>query len=84
MARRAGSIKTKSTPSLGLTSRQLAHVPDALKAKNRYEPATMQVSTWQMDMAIIAAFAQGLGVETPLFSTTAPAYDEAMAKGFGD
>jgi 3-hydroxyisobutyrate dehydrogenase-like beta-hydroxyacid dehydrogenase len=55
-----------------------------MMAENHYEPATMRVSTWQKDMAIIAAFAEELGVETPLFSTTAPVYDEAMAMGLGD
>jgi 3-hydroxyisobutyrate dehydrogenase-like beta-hydroxyacid dehydrogenase len=55
-----------------------------MMAENRYEPATMRVSTWQKDMAIIAAFAQELDAETPLFSTTAPVYDEAIAMGFGD
>jgi 3-hydroxyisobutyrate dehydrogenase-like beta-hydroxyacid dehydrogenase len=55
-----------------------------MMAENRYEPATMRVSTWQKDMAIIAAFAEELGVKTPLFSTTALVYDEAMAMGLGD
>jgi L-threonate 2-dehydrogenase len=55
-----------------------------MMAENKYEPATMRVSTWQKDMAIIAAFAEELGAETPLFSTTAPVYDEAMALGLGD
>jgi 3-hydroxyisobutyrate dehydrogenase-like beta-hydroxyacid dehydrogenase len=55
-----------------------------MMAENQYEPATMRVSTWQKDMAIIAAFAEELGVETPLFSTTAPVYDKAMAMGLGD
>jgi L-threonate 2-dehydrogenase len=55
-----------------------------MMAENQYEPATMRVATWQKDMSIIAAFAEGLGAETPLFSTTAPVYDEAIAMGFGD
>jgi 3-hydroxyisobutyrate dehydrogenase-like beta-hydroxyacid dehydrogenase len=55
-----------------------------MMAENRYEPATMKVSTWQKDMAIIAAFATELGTQTPLFTATAPIYDEAMADGFGD
>jgi 3-hydroxyisobutyrate dehydrogenase-like beta-hydroxyacid dehydrogenase len=55
-----------------------------MMAENQYEPATMRVSTWQKDMSIIAAFAGELGAETPLFSTTAPVYDEAIAMGFGD
>jgi 3-hydroxyisobutyrate dehydrogenase-like beta-hydroxyacid dehydrogenase len=55
-----------------------------MMAESRYEPAAMRVSTWQKDMAIIAAFAEELGAQTPLFSTTAPVYDEAMAMGLGD
>ena len=49
-----------------------------------YEPATMRVSTWQKDMAIIAAFASELGATTPLFDRTRPVYDEAMAMNLGD
>ena len=49
-----------------------------------YEPATMKVSTWKKDMAIIAEFAEGLGCTTPLFTLTQPVYTEAMAMGLGD
>jgi len=49
-----------------------------------YEPATMKVSTWQKDMAIIAEFADDIGCETPLFALTQPVYTEAMAMGLGD
>jgi L-threonate 2-dehydrogenase len=49
-----------------------------------YEPATMKVSTWKKDMAIIAEFADEVGCETPLFTLTQPVYTEAMAMGLGD
>jgi L-threonate 2-dehydrogenase len=49
-----------------------------------YEPATMRVSTWKKDMAIIAEFADDIGCATPLFSLTQPVYTEAMAMGLGD
>jgi putative dehydrogenase len=49
-----------------------------------YEPATMKVSTWRKDMAIIADFAEDVGCATPLFSMTQPVYSEAMAMGLGD
>jgi L-threonate 2-dehydrogenase len=49
-----------------------------------YEPATMKVSTWKKDMAIIAEFADGVGCATPLFTLTQPVYTEAMAMGLGD
>jgi len=49
-----------------------------------YEPATMKVSTWKKDMAIIAEFADDVGCETPLFTLTQPVYAEAVAMGLGD
>jgi 3-hydroxyisobutyrate dehydrogenase/glyoxylate/succinic semialdehyde reductase len=49
-----------------------------------YEPATMKVSTWKKDMAIIAEFADDVGCITPLFTLTEPVYTEAMAMGLGD
>jgi L-threonate 2-dehydrogenase len=55
-----------------------------MMADGVYEPATMKVSTWQKDMAIIAEFAEDIGCATPLFSLTQPIYTEAMAMGLGD
>jgi len=52
-----------------------------MMADNRYEPATMKVSIWQKDMAIIGAFAAELGCPTPLLSATLPVYASAMARG---
>jgi 3-hydroxyisobutyrate dehydrogenase-like beta-hydroxyacid dehydrogenase len=49
-----------------------------------YEPATMKVSTWKKDMAIIAEFADDVGCATPMFTLTQPIYTEAMAMGLGD
>ena len=49
-----------------------------------YEPATMKVSTWKKDMAIIAEFAEDVGCDTPLFTLTQPVYTEAMAMGLAD
>jgi L-threonate 2-dehydrogenase len=49
-----------------------------------YEPATMKVSTWKKDMAIIAEFADDVGCETPLFTLTQPVYSEAMSMGLAD
>lgn len=49
-----------------------------------YEPATMKVSTWKKDMAIIAEFADEVGCSTPLFSLTQSVYTEAMTMGLGD
>ena len=54
-----------------------------MMAANRYDEATMKVSIWQKDMAIIGAFAASLGAPTPLLSATVPIYASAMARGHG-
>lgn len=55
-----------------------------MMVEGKYEPATMKVSTWKKDMAIIAEFADDIGVETPLFTLTQPVYTQAMTMGLGD
>jgi 3-hydroxyisobutyrate dehydrogenase/glyoxylate/succinic semialdehyde reductase len=55
-----------------------------MMAEGVYEPATMKVSMWEKDMAIIAEFADDIGCATPLFTLTEPVYAEAMAMGLGD
>lgn len=55
-----------------------------MMAERVYEPATMRVSTWKKDMAIIAEFADGVGCDTPLFTATQSIYTQAMAMGLGD
>ena len=55
-----------------------------MMASRHYEPATMRISTWKKDMAIIAEFASELGCETPLFTLTQPVYTKALAMGLGD
>jgi 3-hydroxyisobutyrate dehydrogenase-like beta-hydroxyacid dehydrogenase len=55
-----------------------------MMVEGRYEPATMKVSTWKKDMAIISEFADDVGCETPLFTLTQPVYAQAMAMGLGD
>jgi len=55
-----------------------------MMVERTYEPATMKVSTWKKDMAIIAEFADDVGCETPLFTLTEPVYSEAMTMGLGD
>jgi 3-hydroxyisobutyrate dehydrogenase-like beta-hydroxyacid dehydrogenase len=44
----------------------------------------MRVSNWSKDMAIIAAFANDSGCETPLFTLTQPIYREALTSGLGE
>ena len=55
-----------------------------MMVERNYQPATMKVSTWKKDMAIIAAFAEEIGCATPLFTLTDPVYTKAMAMGLGD
>jgi L-threonate 2-dehydrogenase len=55
-----------------------------MMVEGKYEPATMKVSTWKKDMAIIAEFANDVGCETPLFTLTQPVYAQAIAMGLGD
>jgi putative dehydrogenase len=55
-----------------------------MMVERTYEPATMKVSTWKKDMAIIAEFADDVGCATPLFTLTQPVYTQAMAMGLGD
>lgn len=54
-----------------------------MMARRAYEPATMRISTWKKDMAIIAEFADGLGLETPMFTSTQQVYTKAMEMGLG-
>jgi L-threonate 2-dehydrogenase len=55
-----------------------------MMVKGVYEPATMKVSIWKKDMAVIAEFADEVGCATPLFTLTQPVYAEAMAMGLGE
>ena len=55
-----------------------------MMVEGKYEPATMKVSTWKKDMAIIAEFAGDVCVETPMFTLTQPVYTQAMTMGLGD
>jgi len=55
-----------------------------MMAANRYDDATMRISTWHKDMKVIGQFATNLGVATPTFSATLPIYAAASAQGHGD
>ncbi len=54
-----------------------------MMVEDRYDDATMKISVWQKDMAIIREFATSLKSPTPLFDATVPVYDAAMADGLG-
>ncbi len=68
----------------GAGSSRIFQLRAPMMAENHYEPPTMRIATWKKDMSVIADFAECLGVETPLFSATAPLYDEAIDIGLGD
>jgi 3-hydroxyisobutyrate dehydrogenase-like beta-hydroxyacid dehydrogenase len=52
-----------------------------MMAAGRYDDASMKLEVWQKDLAVIGAFAAGLGCPTPLFSAALPVYAAAMAQG---
>jgi len=55
-----------------------------MMVKDRYEDATMKVSVWQKDMAVIGGFAKQIGVPTPMFDATVPIYNKAMKTGHAE
>ena len=55
-----------------------------MMAKGVYTPPTATMHVLQKDSAIIAEFAGGLGVDTPMLNAAAPLYDEAEAQGHAE
>ena len=55
-----------------------------MMAQDRYDKATMKISIWQKDMAVIGEFARELRCPTPLFDATVPVYDEALKTGYAE
>ena len=51
--------------------------------KDDYSNAMIKLDLWQKDMKIIGEFARDLDCPTPLFATTAPLYNAAIATGHG-
>lgn len=70
--------------SAGAANSRIFELRAPMMAENYYEPATMRMSTWQKDMAVIGRFAASLGAPTPLFSSTIPIYSAGNGMGFGD
>jgi 3-hydroxyisobutyrate dehydrogenase-like beta-hydroxyacid dehydrogenase len=52
--------------------------------KDDYSDAMIKFTLWQKDMKIIGEFARDLDCPTPLFATTAPLYNAAIATGHGE
>ena len=55
-----------------------------MMVKNRYDGASMKLSVWQKDMAVIGDFARRLAVPTPLFDATVPVYRRALRTGHAE
>jgi putative dehydrogenase len=70
--------------SAGAANSRIFELRAPMMAEDDYLPATMRLSTWQKDMAVIGAFASGLGAPTPLFSSTVPIYNAANGMGLGE
>ncbi|TMJ35644.1 MAG: NAD(P)-dependent oxidoreductase [Alphaproteobacteria bacterium] len=52
-----------------------------MMVKDRYDDASMKISVWQKDMAVIGEFAHLLGCPTPMFDASVPIYERAMRGG---
>jgi L-threonate 2-dehydrogenase len=55
-----------------------------MMVKDRYDDATMKISVWQKDMAVIGEFARAIKVPTPMFDATVPVYNKAMSTGHAE
>lgn len=65
----------------GAGTSRMFEVRGPLMVADDYSQATMKVDVWQKDMKIIGAFANDLKCPTPLFSTSAQIYTNALAHG---
>jgi L-threonate 2-dehydrogenase len=68
----------------GVGNSRIFELRGPMMAAAKYDDATMKMSVWQKDMAIIRRFAGELKCKTPLLDATAPIYDSAMAHGLGN
>jgi 3-hydroxyisobutyrate dehydrogenase-like beta-hydroxyacid dehydrogenase len=55
-----------------------------MMVRDRYDDATMTMSLWQKDMAVIGEFARRLGCPTPMFDATVPVYARALESGHAE
>jgi 3-hydroxyisobutyrate dehydrogenase len=70
--------------SSGAGTSKIFELRGPMMAKGVYTPPTATMHVLQKDSAIIAAFADSLGVDTPMLDTAAPLYDEAEALGYAE
>lgn len=67
----------------GAGGSRMLQVRGPMMVQRTWEDATMKVSTWQKDMALIQALLQATDTPAPLFAATQPIYNAAMAMGHG-
>ncbi len=53
-----------------------------MMVKNNYDDATMKISVWQKDMAVIGEYARQVRCPTPMFDASVPVYVKAMKSGY--
>jgi putative dehydrogenase len=67
----------------GAGSSRIFELRSPMMVEGVYTPPTATIEMFQKDISIIAAFARELGVETPVFSASAPVYAAAQRQGRG-
>lgn len=67
----------------GAGGSRMFQVRGPMMVERSWDQATMKVSTWQKDMRLINDLLQATDTPAPLFSTTMPIYNAAMALGHG-
>jgi L-threonate 2-dehydrogenase len=67
----------------GAGGSRMFQVRGPMMVKRNWDEATMKVSTWQKDMRLINDLLQATDTASPLFATTMPIYNAAMALGHG-
>lgn len=70
--------------SAGVGSSRIFEIRGPMMVADTYEPAAARMKMFIKDVSVIADFARGLGVPTPLLDATRPLYEEAVASGLGE
>jgi len=55
-----------------------------MMVRNSYGDATMKISVWQKDMAVIGSYARKIRVPTPMFDASKAIYQKARKSGLDD
>ena len=68
----------------GAANSRLFELRAPMMVEDRYDGASMKMSVWQKDMAVIGGFARQLRCPTPMFDATVPVYAKAMRSGHSE